>query len=179
MPTVLIRPALCYAPDYNSDAPRTSGSLPTRCPAPYALSSRTAGIHPGLGTLPDPGLAGYPSTTRDRTDQVALIDSPEGTTDRFLVGPASMRLSAATVESVRAERTSGEWVVEIQLSSAGETAWDAIPGSGYNNATIPLVIDMGGKNVSGPFFQPTFDSLRQISNLNRSSAKALAAAIKN
>jgi hypothetical protein len=178
VPTVLIRPALCYAPAYNSNAPRPTGSLPTRCPAPYILTSQGGTPHLGFAADPDPGLADYPSTTRDRANQVALIGSPGGPGERVLVGPASMRLSAATVESVHAEPSAGKWVVDIQLSSAGNVAWHAIPGSGFKNATVPLVIDIGGKNVNGPFFQPTFDSLGQIPNLSRSSAQALVAAIK-
>jgi hypothetical protein len=177
VPTVLIGPALCYAPAYDSNAPRRSNSLPTMCPAAYTLTSQGP-PHLGLAADPDPGLAPYPSSTSDRANQVALIGSSRGPGERFLVGPASMRLSAATVKSVHAERGPGEWVVDIQLSAAGNAAWRAIPGSGYRNATIPLVIDMGGSNMNGPFFQPTFDSLRQIPGLSRSSAQALVAAIK-
>ena len=178
VPAVLIRPALCYTPPYDSKVPRRSGSLPTGCPAPYTLTSQGGIAHLGFAAGPDPALAPYPSSTGDKANQVALIGSSRGPGERFLVGPATMRLSAATVTSVHTERNSGDWVVDIQLSAAGNAAWHAIPGSGYNNATVPLVIDMGGKNVNGPFFQPTFDSLRVIPNLTRSSAQALVAAIK-
>ena len=177
VPIVLVRPALCFAAPYSAKAPRESASLPTSCPRRLALR---APFDPAA-EIPDPALAGYPSTSRDRADQTVLLGQNRGQT-RTLLGPSVMRLSSATVQSARAERMSGAWVVEIKLSSAGSAAWGAVPASsypGYDTTTVPLVIDIGGKVVSGPFFQPTFDSLGSISGgFGASSARAIATAIR-
>jgi hypothetical protein len=191
--TVLIRPVLCYAYPF-APSKSVGGRLPA-CGAPYALTATALGVTPqsspfgySMGNVrADPALAGYPSSTRDVPGRTVLLSTslPESGTgsQRYLLGPSEMRLSASDVSSTSAQRNQGgQWVVTIHLTSAGSVTWDRVAQQNFHQL---LAIDLGGKVVSVPIIQPTqasfssFDGAMQISgSINGSLARAVAAAAR-
>ena len=192
--TVLIRPVLCFAYPYAANQ-RKDGPLPA-CDAPYRLTTAELNVRPntsaeGFGSTnvgPDPGLAGYQSTTRDTPGRSVLlsgldrIGSASGA-ERYLLGPSEMRLIAANVASVVAQKNHfGEWIVKIHLTPAGAATWDRVANENFHQL---LAIDMGGKVVSAPIIQPTYASFKSFNGsievsggLTAANARALAAAVK-
>lgn len=192
--TVLIRPVLCYAPPYSATTPRPVGPLGgPPCAAPYELKQSALDVTPMSAPqgytsntiAPDPSLAGYSNSTHDSPNRVVLLGGkrPINGGQRYLLGPSEMRLSAANVGSVVAQKDrTGQWIVMIHLTSGGATAWDRVAQENFHQL---LAIDVGGKVVSAPLIQPTqasftsFDGAMEISGtLNASIARGVVAAVK-
>ncbi len=192
--TVLIRPVLCYAPPYSATTPKQPGPLGgPPCAAPYELTGSALDVTPTSAPLgytsnniaSDPSLAAYPNSTRDSPTRVVLLGGKPAINggQRYLLGPSEMRLSAANVGSVVAQKVrTGQWIVTIHLTSGGATAWDRVADENFHQF---LAIDVGGKVVSAPVIQPTqasftsFDGAMEISGpLNSSMARAVAAAVR-
>lgn len=192
--TVLIRPVLCYAPPYSATTPRQTGPLGgPPCAAPYELAASALDVAPTSAPqeytsntiAPDPSLAGYPNSTHDSPSRTVLLGGQPRVNggERYLLGPSEMRLSAANVGSVVAQKDrTGQWIVAIHLTSGGATAWDRVAEENFHQL---LAIDLGGKVVSAPLIQPTqrsftsFDGAMEISgSLNASIARSVAAAVK-
>jgi hypothetical protein len=189
---VLIRPVLCFAYPYAANASRQAGTLPS-CGAPYELTESALDIMPmsdpqgysSNNILPDPSLAGYPSSTRDVPGHDALLGAFGHRTgaERYLLGPSELKLSAANVRSIAARQDHlGAWIVTIHLSSAGAAIWDRVVQENFHQL---LAIDMGGKVVSAPVIEPaqssytSFKGEMQVSgSLTGSEARAVAAAVK-
>jgi hypothetical protein len=179
---VLIRPVLCFAYPYVASAPRQAGAVPS-CAAPYELTAAALNVTPNAApqgyssnnVLPDPALAGYPSSTRDAPSRVVLLGGLGGQdgAERFVLGPSELRLSAANV---------GQWIVALRLSATGAVAWDSVVHQNFHQL---LAIDMDGKVVSAPIIEPaqssftSFEGRMEVSgSLTASSARAIAAAVR-
>ncbi len=192
--TVLIRPVLCYAPPYSATTPRPVGPLGgPPCAAPYELTASALDVTPtsaqqgysSNNIAPDPSLAGYANSTHDSPNKTVLLGGQPRINggERYLLGPSEMRLSAANVGSVAAQKNhTGQWIVTIHLTSGGAVAWDRVAQENFHQL---LAIDVSGKVVSAPLIQPTqasftsFDGAMQISGaLNASIARGVAAAVK-
>jgi hypothetical protein len=189
---VLIRPVLCFAYPYVASAPRQAGAVPS-CAAPYELTAAALNVTPNAApqgyssnnVLPDPALAGYPSSTRDAPSRVVLLGGLGGQdgAERFVLGPSELRLSAANVGSVVAEQNHvGQWIVALRLSATGAVAWDSVVHQNFHQL---LAIDMDGKVVSAPIIEPaqssftSFEGRMEVSgSLTASSARAIAAAVR-
>jgi preprotein translocase subunit SecD len=186
------RPALCYAPPYAKPKHGTppSGPLPTSCPNPYALvtsnlqgsPSSTNGVQ--YSGQPDPALAAYPTTppSKDAKGATVLLPGLGGAgQDRYLLGPAE--LTGRIVKSAIAQQNQlGNWVVNMSLTSAGASEWDAM-ASKYFHEVIGIELD--GVVQSAPITQPTqsafssFNGQVQISgSFTQSSAQQLAIALQ-
>ncbi|MGA2473097.1 MAG: hypothetical protein ABSG39_06355 [Acidimicrobiales bacterium] len=191
--TVLVRPVLCLAPQATA-ASTVPGPLPSSCPAPYGNTTAADGVSPdvdvpnGYTESPqriDPGLARYASTVRDAPHGVVLLGQwGDRNGARYLLGPASMRLSKAMVRSARSERgATGAWVVAIQFTPAGSVAWDALAHRYFH---AYLAVDLHGAVVTAPLIQPTarsfrsFDGSMQVSGglVTARAAHELTAAIR-
>jgi hypothetical protein len=189
--TVLIRPVLCLAPPYV--ASRLEGGPLPSCAAPYEMSTAGLDVTPTKSpqgfslhnVASDPGLAGYPTATRDTVDRVVLLAGlrPQNGGERYLLGPSDLRLSAANVTSavVRQNQT-GSWVVDIHLAPAAAAVWDRVAQQNFHQM---LAIDMGGKVVTAALIQPTqasftsFDGAMEVSgNVTAANARAVVAAVK-
>ena len=165
--TVLVRPVLCLAPQATA-ASTVPGPLPSSCPTPYGNTTAADGVSPevdvpnGYTVNPqqiDPGLARSASTARDAPHGVVLLGQwgdPNGA--RYLLGPASMRLSPPMVRSARAERgATGAWVVTIQFTPVGSAAWDALAHRYFH---AYLAVDLHGAVVTAPLIEPATSSFR-------------------
>ena len=186
-----IRPVLCHAPLLtlaNGQAPAI-GPLPP-CSASSALTPANLAVTPDSGNVngftpnssipEDSQFATYPSTspTNDNTNDTVLL--PGSGTDgsgRYVLGPAGLTVSG--VKSASAQLVGGQWAVDIVLTSAGASQWDALAREQFHAI---IGIDLDGKVISAPITQPTdsafasFDGRLQISgSFTERQAKALAA----
>jgi hypothetical protein len=103
-------PALCFASAYTAVAQQPSDQLPS-CAAQSALIAAALGVTPaplsgGTGyyssTPPDAdvGFAHYPSTLHDQPGSTVLLNGlarGSGPVERYVLGPAAMRLPAFEV----------------------------------------------------------------------------------
>ena len=185
------RPTLCYAPTYSRPkrAKAASGPLPTSCPNPYALvtsnlvgsPSSTTGV--GYSGQADPALAAYPTTqpSQDKKGDTVLLPGLGSFKGRYLLGPA--QLTGRIVKTAIAQQNQlGSWVVNMTLTSAGASQWDAM-ASKYFHEVIGIELD--GVVQSAPITQPnqssftSFNGQVQISgSFTQSSAQQLAVALQ-
>jgi hypothetical protein len=189
---VLVRPVLCLAPPYVADQTK-SGPLPV-CAAPYQQTAANLDFTPNSAIEgyssnnvgPDPALTGYPDSTRDSQTRSVLLAGLKGVEpvgQRYVLGPAEMRLSAADVDSASAVKNpAGRWMVNVHLSAAGTAVFDHVADESFHQL---LAIDVGGNVVSASLIEPTqasfssFDGVLSVSgNLSASNARAIAAAVK-
>jgi hypothetical protein len=185
-----LRPVLCLAPPFTPGAGQqaVAGPLPT-CSAPSMLTAANLQVTPvsgpGQGYLtqggihPDPRFAGYASTS-PRNDQVGstvLLPAASATgTMRFVLGPAG--LTASGIKSAHVIHDNGLWVVDLRLTPAGSSQWDALAHQQFH---AMVGTDVGGRVVSTPIVEPTTSSFTsldghlQISGtFTRAQAEALA-----
>ena len=164
-PVALVRPVLCLAGPASS-ASTLRGPLPTSCPPPYAQTAADLGITPVAGrsssnpvgytsnpSQNDPALAGYATTTHDTPGSVVLLATPgPGAGPRYLLGPASLKLSPSTVVSTRVVRTDvGQWIVYLKLTPAAAATWDAVAAEAFHSM---IAIDFHGSVLSAPLIEP-------------------------
>jgi hypothetical protein len=188
--TLQLRPALCQADRYTPPAPGGAvGTLPTTCSldrysllAPN-LTVDTAGVSNASAIGPDPALSSYPSTTAADNDAdpdgTVLVPANGDGGLRYLLGPTAVDDTA--VASARAAFVNPDWIVNVTLTSAGTSAWDALARRSFHEF---IGIDVDGQAVSVPIVQPgqpvfsPFGGRFQIaSNFTRQSAEALAAVL--
>ncbi len=185
------RPALCFAPAHTvaKGAASATGALPT-CSSASALtkaninvvpnSNATAGYTSNLNSIPaDQQFAPYKSTTSDndgKTDTVLLPGLPGQGTSRYVLGPAG--LTGSQIKSANAQLNSGQWSVNLTLTSQGATDWDTLASQQFHAI---IGIDLDGQVISAPITQPTqtsftsFGGQVQISGgFTEDQAKALA-----
>jgi preprotein translocase subunit SecD len=188
---LFFRPALCYAPAFavaKGAAPST-GALPT-CSSTTALTKANIGVVPNSNATggytsnlnsiqADTQFATYKSTSpfSDTKDATVLLPGLPGQgSGRYVLGPAG--LTGAQIKSASAQLNSGQWSVNLNLTSAGATAWDTLAQEQFHAI---IGIDLDGQVISAPVTQPTqssftsFDGQVQISgSFTENQAKALA-----
>jgi preprotein translocase subunit SecD len=186
---LLFRPALCYAPPFSLSKGQkaSTGPLPT-CSASTQLtqanlqvvpdSSNVNGYTSNTNIEDDPTFAPYPSTSAlndNKTDTVLLPGTSSGS-GRYVLGPA--QLTGTAVHSASAQLNNGQWAVNLNLTSAGSAAWDALSKQQFHQI---IGIDLDGQVISAPITQPTqaawssFNGSVQISgNFTEDQAKTLA-----
>jgi preprotein translocase subunit SecD len=187
---LFFRPALCYAPPLTvakGKAPST-GALPS-CTASTQLTAANLQVTPDSSNVngytsntniqEDPQFATYKSSPalNDNKDQTVLLPgtAAQGTT-RYVLGPAGM--TGTAVKSANAQLNSGQWAVNLNLTSAGSAQWDALSKQQFHAI---IGIDLDGQVISAPITQPTqaswssFNGQVQISgSFTEDQAKTLA-----
>jgi preprotein translocase subunit SecD len=161
------RPALCYAPPLTLAKGKTptTGPLPTTCAASSALTAANLGVVPapsstngynGPNNVPvDPQFATYPSTpsTVDNKNATVLLPASASSASgsgRYVLGPSTV--TGTAVKSASAQLlTTGQWVVNLNLTGAGATAWDALAKQQFHAI---IAVDLDGQVVSAPLTQP-------------------------
>ncbi len=189
--TLQLRPALCQADRYTPPAPGTLvGTLPTTCSSNrYSLLAPNLTVNTSSATSnartipPDPALSSYPSTSAadnnaDPDGAVLVPASGEGGL-RYLLGPTA--LDDTAVASAQAAFENPGWIVNVTLTRAGSSAWDALARKSFHEF---IGVDVDGQAVSVPITEPgepvfaSFAGRMQISgNFTRQSAEALAAVV--
>jgi hypothetical protein len=189
---VLLRPVLCLAPAY-APQQKASGPLPP-CALPYQQTAANLDFTPYSATKgyssnnigPDPALASYPNSVQDSSKLTVLIGGLKGSepvSQRFVLGPSEMRMSATDVESASAERNpAGQWMVDVHLSSVGSKDFDRVIEKNFHRL---LGIDIGGRVVNASVIEPTQSSFSSMDgrlsiagNLSAANARIIATAIK-
>jgi preprotein translocase subunit SecD len=160
-----MRPVECAAPAFSGVG--SSGnqiqSLPQArpaCAAKYLLTAEalrvdtTTGL-PATRIATDPGLASVPSTSQseDQADLTVLL--PTGAAagfegDRIVAGPAEV--ANVDVVSAQASLNSPEWVLDLNLTTAGEKAYNALAKNQFH---AYIAVDIDGTIVSAPIIEPT------------------------
>ena len=164
------------------------GSLPSACSAArYSLLAPNLTVDESTGNsdegsiAPDPALASYPSTSAaandSNPDTAVLVAVDAAAADRDLLGPVV--LDHRAVASARADSQDAQWLVDVTLTEAGASAWDAVAKQYFHEV---LAFDVDGVAVSAPLMQPSqatftsFDGKIQVSgNLTERTATQLAA----
>jgi preprotein translocase subunit SecD len=187
---LLFRPALCYAPGLSlakGKAPLT-GPLPA-CAAATELtkanlqvtpdSSNVNGYTSNTNIQEDPTFASYASTSSlndNKSDTVLLPGTAATGSTRYVLGPAG--LTGTAVKSASAQLNNGQWAVNLNLTSAGSSQWDALAQQQFHAI---IGIDLDGQVISAPITQPTqstftsFNGQVQISgSFTEDQAKTLA-----
>ncbi|MGO8871499.1 MAG: protein translocase subunit SecD [Acidimicrobiales bacterium] len=188
---LLFRPGLCYAPALTlskGEKPST-GTLPA-CSASTQLTAANLQVTPNSNNVngytsntniqADPQFATYPSTTPDNDDKNAtvLLPGSSGTqsSGRYVLAPAGM--TGTAVKSANAQLNSGQWTVNLTLTSLGATQWDTLAKQQFHAI---IGIDLDGQVISAPITQPTqssftsFNGQVQISGgFTEDQAKTLA-----
>lgn len=183
------RPVLCFAGPPTT--PLTKGALPTSCSsASYALTAANLAVNTSTGQPannigPDPALSPYPSTTPAQNDaepnaDVLVPASPDSGQSgvRYLLGPTGVLGTAISPGSAVAQFISPNWVVNVDLTGTGSTAWDKLSQQQFH---AYVAIDLDGFVESAPLTQPSqaaFSSFMgkvQISgNFTQASSQNLA-----
>ncbi len=184
---LFFRPALCYAPPFTvaKGQKPTTGALPT-CAPTSQLTAANLKVNTSTGqataTPPaDPQFATYPTTTPENDVRTAEVLLPgvgaAKINGRYVLGPAG--LSGTGVKSAVAQVQSGQWVVNMNLNSAGSQAWDTLAQQQFHAI---IAIDLDGSVISAPITQPSqasftgFAGQVQISgSFSEDEAKTLAA----
>lgn len=190
---MLFRPVLCDAPAYTKPAKGASApssALPA-CASQYQLTAANLNVNTSTGqaqnAVPaDPAFASYPSTpsSTDYADkgQTVLLPgtSGSGCSPRCVLGPAG--LSGTDISSAQSSFVNNQWVVNLNLKSAGSAAWDKLAQQQFH---AEVGIDLGGTVISAPLTQPTaasfssFNGKVQISgNFTQTTANNLALDLK-
>ncbi len=185
------RPVLCYAPPLTLAVGRaaSTGPLPA-CSASTALTASNLRVTPDSSDVigyssnemapADPQFATYPSTPTNKANQNEVVLLPgvaaEGS-GRYVLGPAG--LTQRGVKSASAQVVNGEWSIDLVLTPAGSTAWDALTKQQFHQL---IGIDLNGRVISAPITQPvqaswtSFDGRVQISGaFTGHQARAIAA----
>jgi preprotein translocase subunit SecD len=192
---MLFRPALCYAPPYTpakatKGKPAASpGALPTSCAQSSQLvtsnltGTATSGNGVSYNVGPDPALAPHPSTPAkvDAKGNTVLLPML-GSTERMLLGPAELTGRIVKPGSAVAQLDqSGQWVVNMSLTSSGSTGWDNMTQKYFHEI---IGIELDGIVQSAPITQPSqsswssFQGSVQISgSFTQQSAQQLALAL--
>jgi preprotein translocase subunit SecD len=173
------RPVLCLAPPYSGPKNKAATGPPPPCSSQASASSN--------GQAPvDNSLASVPDTPRhlDVASSNVLLpqkDSNGNVTVRYLLGPSTLDGSALKTASAGLDST-GQWLVNFNLTSAGSPKWDALAQANFHKQ-VAIVLD--GVVESAPSIQPnqqsftSFAGQGQISgNFTESSAKSLALVLK-
>ncbi len=163
------------------------GPLPTSCPAANQLvttnlvgsPSDTNGVQ--YDVQPDDDLEVYPTTKTDNPSATVLEGGLGSNSIRYLEGPAE--LSGTIVKTATAQiNQTGQWVVNIALTSAGSTGWDTMTQKYFHEI---IGIELDGVVQSAPITQPnastwtSFDGQVQISgSFTQASAQSLAIALQ-
>jgi preprotein translocase subunit SecD len=169
------------------------GALPTSCPSQYQLvvganltgtTSSANGVQYDVGPYPE--LEIYPTSSAVGTDNpkatVLQAGLPGSTFPyRYLEGPAELDGTAVKTASAQLNQT-GQWVVNITLTTAGSKGWDNLTQKYFHEI---IGIELDGVVQSAPITQPSqttwssFDGQVQISgSFTQSSADALAIALQ-
>jgi preprotein translocase subunit SecD len=187
---LLLRPVLCYAPAFSLSKGQkaSTGALPT-CSSATQLTSTNLDVTPDSSNIngytyntniaPDDQFATFRSTpsTQDSKNATVLLPgtSAEGS-GRYVLGPA--QLTGTAVHSASAQLNNGQWTVNLVLTSAGSSAWDAFSKQQFH---AMIGVDLDGQVISAPITQPTqsswssFDGNVQISgSFSENQAKTLA-----
>lgn len=188
--TFQIRPALCQSAPYGPETPppAPAASVPTGCSSPrYSLLAPNLSVD-GAGNsdissiAPDPVLAGYPSSSAvyndSHPDSSVLVPGTDGEGDvRYLLGPTA--LDATMVADATATTEDAQWLVDVQFTAVGASAWDAVAEKYFHEL---LAVDVDGVAVSVPLTQPaqstftSFDGKMQLSgNFTKRTAEQIAA----
>ncbi len=175
------RPVVCVAPPYSGPKGKVATGPPPNC-APQSIETST-----NNGQAPvDTALATVPDTPRNLDQPNVNVLLPEKDANgnvvaRYVLGPATLTGSALKTASAGIDST-GQWLVNFTLTSAGSPKWDALAAQAFHKQ-VAIVLD--GVVESAPSIQPnqqsftSFNGQGQISgNFTESSAKSLALVLK-
>jgi hypothetical protein len=194
-PALLARRAICESGPYRPSPASPQPGLPTSCSSSrYVLLPVITSNFPGgaqgytsASPLPDPALAGYPTTTptADGADpnSVALLPATYAKGTRYLVGPAQLTLSSAVASASVVQPLRGTWGVDIHLSPSESARLDDVAHQDFHQV---LAIDLNGQVVAAPLIQPaqkaftSFDGKMVLSGFaSKAVAEDVAAALKS
>ncbi len=185
---LFFRPALCYAPNLQvaKGQKPVTGPLPASCAPTSLLSEANLAVNTSSGQATksppeDPQFAPYPSTSSENDKEHSTVLLPgagaAASNGRYVLGPAG--LSGTGVRSATAQVQSGQWVVNLNLNSAGSTAWDTLAQQQFHAI---IGVDLDGQVITAPITQPSqttftpFNGQVQISgSFTEDQAKTLAA----
>ncbi|MGH9090990.1 MAG: protein translocase subunit SecD [Acidimicrobiales bacterium] len=173
-------------------------TLPSGCTPSRSLTTSNLKGSPGSGngvgytpsTTTTPSLAAYRSTCGSSAPNGRCVDNPKatvllpglkGTTNgRYLLGPAELT-GKAVKKATAAQTQLGQWVVDVTLTSSGNTGWNAMAKKYFHEI---IGIELDGVVQSAPITLPsaasftTFTGKVQISgSFSATQAKTLALAL--
>lgn len=167
-----------------------TSTLPTSCTPSHATTvanlkgtpGSATGVYYTPSTTTTERLAAYPTTqpTADNAKSAVLQPGLKGTARRYLLGPAE--LTGRAVKKAVAQQTQlGKWVVNVSLTSEGQTGWNTMAKKYFHEL---IGIELDGVVQSAPITLPntasfkTFTGNVQISgNFTATHAKTLALAL--
>ena len=188
---LFFRPAECYALPFKvakGETPKTV-PLPT-CAAGTQLTAANLQVTPNSSNVngytsntnisEDTQFTSYKSTppSADTKDATVLLPgtAASGSTVRYVLAPAGM--TGQAVKSANAQLNSGQWAVNLNLTSVGASQWDTLAREQFHAI---IGIDLDGQVITAPITQPTqssftsFDGQVQISGgFTENQAKLLA-----
>lgn len=160
------RPVLCQVPAYTKPpkgvkAPSSSSSL--QCPTSQAQST-------DISYVPNSPISNVPQS------KPALLPIHNNPSSRYIVGPTLLTGSALKTAFAGVD-SSGNWIVNFSLTSAGSPKFDAI-ATKYYQKQVAIVLD--GVVESAPTINAkTFGGQGQISGtFTQSQAQSLALVLK-
>jgi preprotein translocase subunit SecD len=187
---LFFRPAECYAPAFalTKGQKASTGPLPA-CSTATQLTAANLQVTPDSSNVngytsnsnisPDETFATYKSTpplSDNKNDTVLLPGTAANGSGRYVLGPAG--LTGTAVKSASAQLNNGQWAVNLVLTGAGSTEWDALSKAQFHQI---IGIDLDGQVISAPITQPTqaawssFNGQVQISgSFSEDEAKTLA-----
>jgi preprotein translocase subunit SecD len=183
---LLFRPVLCLAPGVTNPRATSSGPLPTSCPTANQQTAANLNVDTSTGAAqaspaPWTELAKYQTTSAPNDDAIETVLLPTLANsgyngERMLLGPA--QVVGEQISSASAAFDSPDWVVDLNFSSSGSTAWDNLAMAQFHAL---IAIDLDGQVISASLTQPnqgaftSFGGKVQISgNFTESAAKSLA-----
>jgi hypothetical protein len=167
-----VRPVQCAAPPFVAagSAGQQANSAPSgaslRCSERYLLTARALHVDTSTGqpavVAPDPTLASVPSTSEAEdvaTRTVLIATGPESgfVSERLVAGPAGV--VNADVVSAQASFQNPEWLIEVDLTSAGEKKYNELAKSQFH---AYVAVDIDGTAISAPIMEPTLSSFGSL-----------------
>ena len=178
---LFFRPVIAGAPAYTPPSKGAKSTYKTP-PDPTGSYRYTSAYYTGgsngtfsCGTFcEDPAYASYPTTSpnNDNPNQNVIFNSGGAYAPRLVLGPS--KANGTIIKSANAQLlTTGQWVVQFNLTGAGSPTFNNIAKTYYDT---PVANDLDGDIVSAPIIESTsFPGSGQISgNFTQSSANALA-----
>jgi hypothetical protein len=160
---VTFRSVLCYAPALTTKTAFPPASAFPTCTSKFELTAKNLDVIPGNSVSgftsktvpPDPRFLRFRNTPSAKdlspSDVLLPVIHANAKSERLVLGPAQLTNSA--FKSAKAvKNTTGQWMVNYQLTAKGSVAWNAFAKSQFH-AMIAIVAN--GEVYSAPLIEPT------------------------
>jgi preprotein translocase subunit SecD len=174
------RPVLAVLPPEGATTTTTSSTTTTTAPGKTATTAATTPTTSTTSTT----LPKNTSRADNKADAVVILPDKDAGKGRYELGPAGAVGKAISTARASVNST-GQWLVELSMTSSGITAFNDVAGRCYNgDQTCPtkqLAIELDGVVQSAPVIQAASfkrDQIQISGNFSQKEATKLALVLR-